>query len=132
MALVYPPTSTAMLASVDPADAGVASGAVNSLREIAGALGIAVLAWVFTASGGAAGASAYVSGLAPALFIGAGVLASGVLAIRRLPVGDTADRAPLMIAADGIAASDPLSQGIMSRHAALGGRLRSRGRSTWG
>jgi hypothetical protein len=101
-----------MLASVDPADAGVASGAVNSLREIAGALGIAVLAWVFTTSGGAAGASAYVSGLAPALFIGAGVLASGVLAIRRLPVGGhTADRAPLVIAADGIAASDPAQSG---------------------
>jgi EmrB/QacA subfamily drug resistance transporter len=85
MALVYPPTSAAMLASVDEADAGVASGAVNSLRELAGAVGIAVLAWVFTTSGGATGASSYVSGLAPALLVGSGVLASGLLAVRRLP-----------------------------------------------
>lgn len=85
MALVYPPTAATMLASVDESETGPASGAVNSLRELAGAVGIATLASVFSASGGAGSASSYVAGLGPALFVGGAVLASGILAVRRLP-----------------------------------------------
>ncbi len=85
MALVYPPTAGSMLASVPEADTGLASGAVNALRELAGAVGIACLATVFAASGGAPAPSSYVTGLVPALVVGGAVLACGLLAVRQLP-----------------------------------------------
>ncbi|RZU54518.1 EmrB/QacA subfamily drug resistance transporter [Krasilnikovia cinnamomea] len=85
MALVYPPAASAALGAVRPHEAGAASGAMNALREAGGAFGIAVLAWVFTANGGGTASGAYVSGLVPALAVGALVLAAGAVAAWWLP-----------------------------------------------
>ena len=46
--------------------AGQASGATNAIRELGGVLGVAVLATVFTGSGGYAPPAAFVNGLVPA------------------------------------------------------------------
>ena len=63
-----------MLGAVRPEEAGQASGATNAIRELGGVLGVAVLAAVFTGAGGFASPQAFVDGLVPALWVGAGVL----------------------------------------------------------
>jgi cytochrome c biogenesis factor len=85
MALVFAPAANAVLGSVRPDQAGQASGATNTVREIGGVLGVAVLATVFTSSGGFVSPQAYVDGLIPAVWVGAAVLAAGALAALLVP-----------------------------------------------
>ena len=79
MALVFAPAANAVLSSVRPSEAGQASGATNTIREIGGVLGVAVLATVFTDAGGYGSPQAYVDGLVPAVWVGSAVLAVGAL-----------------------------------------------------
>ena len=74
-----------MLSSVRPSQAGQASGATNAIRELGGVLGIAVLASVFTAAGSYASPTLFVTGLRPAVVVGAAVLAAGALAALVVP-----------------------------------------------
>jgi MFS family permease len=85
MSLVFAPAANAVLASVRTDEAGQASGATNAIRELGGVLGIAILATVFTSHGGYTSPHAYVSGLTPALWVGAAVLAAGALIAVVLP-----------------------------------------------
>ena len=85
MALVFAPSANAVLASVRTDQAGKASGATNAIRELGGVLGIAVLATVFTSHGGYQSPAAFVSGLTPAMWVGAAVLAIGALIPLVLP-----------------------------------------------
>jgi EmrB/QacA subfamily drug resistance transporter len=93
MALVFAPAANAVLASVKTDETGQASGATNSIRELGGVLGIAVLSTVFTSGGGYGSAHAFVNGLVPALWIGAAVLAIGALVALVLPFSTRADNA---------------------------------------
>jgi EmrB/QacA subfamily drug resistance transporter len=85
MGLVFAPSASAVLASVRTDQAGQASGATNAIRELGGTLGIAVLATVFTSSGSYFSDQAFVNGLVPAIWVGAGVLALGALIAAVLP-----------------------------------------------
>ena len=85
MALVFAPSANALLSSVRPSEAGQASGANNTIREVGGVLGVAVLASVFTDAGGYASPQAYVDGLVPAVWVGAAVLAVGALIALLVP-----------------------------------------------
>jgi EmrB/QacA subfamily drug resistance transporter len=85
MALVFAPSANAVLASVRSDQAGQASGATNTIRELGGVLGIAVLATVFTSHGGYASPQAFVSGLQPAMWVGTAVLAAGAILPVLLP-----------------------------------------------
>jgi hypothetical protein len=85
MALVFAPSATAVLASVRTDQTGQASGATNAIREVGGVLGIAVLASVFSGAGGYGTASTFVSGLTPAVAVGAVVLAAGALTALAIP-----------------------------------------------
>jgi len=85
MALVFAPAANAVLSSVRPDQAGQASGATNTVREIGGVLGVAVLATVFTGAGGFESPQAYVDGLIPAVWVGAAVLAAGALVALLVP-----------------------------------------------
>lgn len=85
MALVFAPASSAVLASVAPAEAGQASGATNAIRELGGVLGIAVLASVFSAHGSYALPSLFAAGLTAALPVGAAVLAAGAVIALLVP-----------------------------------------------
>ena len=85
MALVFAPAANAVLSSVRPDQAGQASGATNTVREIGGVLGVAVLATVFTGPGGFESPQAYVDGLIPAVWVGAAVLAAGALVALLVP-----------------------------------------------
>ncbi len=85
MALVFAPAANAVLASVRADQAGQASGAATAIRELGGVLGIAILATVFTSHGSYASPQAFVNGLVPAMWVGAGVLAAGALVAAVLP-----------------------------------------------
>ena len=85
MALVFAPAANAVLRSVRPEQAGQASGATNAIRELGGVMGIAVLAAVFSASGGYESPQAFVDGILPALTVGAAVLFAGAVAALFVP-----------------------------------------------
>jgi len=92
MALVFAPSANAVLASVRAEQAGQASGANNAIREVGGVLGVAVLATVFTGSGGYSSPQAFVDGLIPAIWVGVAVLGVGALVVLALPF-DTRQKA---------------------------------------
>lgn len=77
MALFYAPIANVLMGSVTPDEQGMASGANNALRELGGALGIAVLTSIFTTYGSLATGHLFAKGLLPALWVGAAVVALG-------------------------------------------------------
>jgi MFS family permease len=85
MALVFAPSANALLSSVRPSETGQASGANNTIREVGGVLGVAVLASVFTHGGGYGSPQDYVDGLIPAVWVGAAVLAVGAVIALLVP-----------------------------------------------
>ncbi|ANS67235.1 transmembrane efflux protein [Streptomyces lincolnensis] len=94
MALFFAPASNLVMSSVVPAEQGIASGANNALREVGGALGIAVMASIFSAQGGYETGQSFVDGLRPALVTGSAVVGvAGVAALlipsrkRSVPTG---------------------------------------------
>ncbi len=85
MGLVFAPAANAVLSSVRDEEAGQASGATNTFREIGGVMGVAVLAGVFSAAGGYGTPQDYVDGLTAALPVGAAVLVLGGIAALFVP-----------------------------------------------
>lgn len=85
MSLYFGPTAQLVMAGVRPQEHGIASGANNALREVGGALGVAVLAAVFSAQGGYQSTRAFRDGLVPALYVGGAAVALGALAAVLIP-----------------------------------------------
>jgi len=85
MTLFFVPLASVVLGTLPKALEGVASGANAAFRELGGVLGIAVLGAVFSSKGGYASAQDYVSGLVPAVAVGAAVVAVGALCALALP-----------------------------------------------
>ncbi|MGW3624231.1 DHA2 family efflux MFS transporter permease subunit [Streptomyces sp. NPDC000880] len=85
MALYFAPAASVVMSSVRPAEQGIASGANNALREVGGALGVAVLGAVFAAQGGYETPDAFTDGTVPALWIGAGAVALAALIALLIP-----------------------------------------------
>ncbi|CAL9528865.1 MFS transporter [Streptomyces sp. enrichment culture] len=90
MALFFAPASALVMASVTAKEQGIASGANNALREVGGALGIAIMSSIFAAQGGYESAQAFVDGLRPAVAVGAGIVALAGLAALVIPSGRAA------------------------------------------
>ncbi len=87
MALVFAPSATAVLVNMRDADHAKASGTNSTVREIGVALGIAILAAVFTGSGGEFTPTGYTDAAVNSVWVGAGVLALAALIATRLPLG---------------------------------------------
>ncbi|MFF1453061.1 MFS transporter [Streptomyces sp. NPDC058274] len=85
MALYFAPAANLVMSSVHPKEQGIASGANNALREVGGALGIAVMGSIFSAQGGYESAQTFVDGLRPALWVGAAVVAVAAIAALIIP-----------------------------------------------
>jgi MFS family permease len=85
MGLFFAPSATAVLAAVRAEQAGQASGATNTIREVGGVFGVAVLASVFSAHGSYASHLAFVSGLVPAVWVGAAVLGAFCVLVAAVP-----------------------------------------------
>jgi len=91
-AVFFAPVASATLSSVAPEEHGQASGAATAIRELAVVLGVAVLGLVFAGHGGYASHQDFVHGFVPAMWLGAGLAAAGVLAAAALPRGKTGPR----------------------------------------
>lgn len=85
MSLFFAPTANLVMASVAPHEQGIASGANNAMREVGGALGVAVLSSVFSAQGGYGTAQTFTDGLVPALYVGAGAVALAAVCAFLIP-----------------------------------------------
>jgi EmrB/QacA subfamily drug resistance transporter len=91
MAMFFAPIASLVLGSVRRDQEGIASGVNNSLRELGGVLGIAVMGAVFSANGGYGPTATrtpgqnYVDGLIPAAYVGAAVLAVATLTMWLVP-----------------------------------------------
>lgn len=104
MGLYFAPASNVLMSTVAPADQGKASGTNNALREVGGALGVAVLASVFAAQGGYQSPQAFTDGTVPALWIGAAAVALAAALALLLPGRPKTPRAPV---ADAVASREP-------------------------
>ena len=85
MGLFFAPIANVVLSAVPREDEGKASGANNTIRELGGVFGVAVLAAIFSANGSYESPADYVAGLVPAVAAGAAVLAAGSLVALALP-----------------------------------------------
>jgi predicted MFS family arabinose efflux permease len=100
MGFSFVPISIAALAGVEAADAGLASGLINTSQQIGGALGIAVLSSVAVAHttdaarAGARPAEALTAGFHAAFWIGAAIAAAGAAASLLLVRRDELERVP--------------------------------------
>jgi hypothetical protein len=64
---------------------GVASGANNSIRELGGVFGVAVLTSIFSAHGSFVSPEAFVDGMTPAFYVGGVLVAIASLIAFALP-----------------------------------------------
>jgi EmrB/QacA subfamily drug resistance transporter len=85
MALFFAPASHLVMSSVRLSEQGIASGANNALREVGGALGIAVMGSIFAAQGGYETGQTFVDGMRPALVTGSAVVALAGIAALLIP-----------------------------------------------
>ena len=105
MALCFVPISIAALAGVKQAEAGIASGLINTSQQIGGAVGIALLSTIAitrTENEIAAGTDvphALTSGFQLAFWVGAGIALVGVVAalvlIRQEEIAGAPEAAPV-------------------------------------
>ncbi len=104
MAFAFIPMSIAALAGVEPHEAGLASGLINTSQQIGGALGVAIAASVaFTHAGtllasGHSQAQAQTSGFALGFWVLAGISAASVLSCLALVRGSELVLEPATVA----------------------------------
>jgi EmrB/QacA subfamily drug resistance transporter len=109
MSLFFAPTANVVLSAVRRDEEGKASGVNNTVREIGGVFGVAVLATVFSAAGSYASPTAFVDGLTAATWVGAGVV--GLAALSALAVPGRTRPARQRESAPEIAEAEPVRVG---------------------
>ena len=105
MALCFVPISIAALAGVKQAEAGIASGLINTSQQVGGAVGIALLSTIAVSrtenevAAGTAAPEALTSGFQLAFWVGAGIALAGVVAalalIRQEEIAVAPEAAPV-------------------------------------
>ncbi len=85
MSLFFAPVANVVLSAVRRDEEGKASGVNNTIREVGGVFGVAVLASIFASVGGYASPSTFTEGLNAALWVGAVVVGLGTIAALGIP-----------------------------------------------
>jgi EmrB/QacA subfamily drug resistance transporter len=85
MSLFFAPVANVVLSSVRRDEEGKASGVNNTIRELGGVFGVAVLASIFASVGGYGSPSTFTDGLDAALWVGAVVVGVGTVAALGIP-----------------------------------------------
>ena len=85
MGMFFAPVANIVLSAVGRRDEGKASGASNAIREVGGVFGVAVLAAIFSRTGGYESAEAFTEGLVAATWVGAAVVAVGAVIALAVP-----------------------------------------------
>ncbi|WP_028059013.1 MFS transporter [Candidatus Solirubrobacter pratensis] len=98
--MTFPTVSNAVMGSVPPGEAGVASGTNSAMRELGGVFGVAVLAAVFAHKGSYGTPQEFADGFTAALWFGVGLSVLGVLAALIGPRRRTLVAAKPALAAD--------------------------------
>jgi MFS family permease len=80
VSMAMPAAQNAVIGSVPRGAIGKASGTFNTLRQLGGTFGIAILAAVFAGTGGYASAQAFSDGFAPAVGVAAGMSLAAAVA----------------------------------------------------
>ena len=83
--MAMPAAQSCVVGAVPPADLGKAAGTFNTLRQLGGTFGIAILAAVFTGAGSYASARAFTAGFVPVAFTAAGLSMAGAVAGAFIP-----------------------------------------------
>ncbi|HZR94524.1 MAG TPA: DHA2 family efflux MFS transporter permease subunit [Gaiellaceae bacterium] len=83
--LFWAPSASIVFSSVGPEQEGVASGANNSIRELGGVFGVAILTTIFSSHGSFVSPEQFVDGLRPALYVGGALVAVASVAAFTLP-----------------------------------------------
>lgn len=84
-ALAIPAVTRAATSTMPPADIGRASGAYSTMRQLGGALGVAIAGAVFATAGGYHSAQDFTSGFTAAMAAASVMAAAGLLAAIALP-----------------------------------------------
>ena len=93
MSLYFAPVANLVLSTVRRKEEGKASGVNNTIREVGGVFGVAVLASVFSAVGGYLSPQSFVDGMTAAVWVGAAAVAlAGVAAVLIPPKEDVVAR----------------------------------------
>ena len=92
--MAMPAAQSCVLGAVPAADLGKAAGTFNTLRQLGGTFGIAVLAAVFTGTGSYASAQAFSRGFVATAFFAAGLSFAGALAGSAIPAHAPASNLP--------------------------------------
>src|SRR5215218_5686464 len=100
MAMFWAPVANVVLGAVSREEEGKASGTQNSIRELGGVFGVAVLASVWSQYGSYSSGQAFVDGMVPAIWIGAAVVAAGAIAAMLVPSRKRAEAEALEPALD--------------------------------
>jgi EmrB/QacA subfamily drug resistance transporter len=85
MGLFYAPLNSVLMSSVPDHQQGIASGANAAARELGAAVGVALLAAIFSGVGGYGSGELFVAGLVPALWAGAAAVAAAAVAMLLVP-----------------------------------------------
>jgi hypothetical protein len=95
LAMVMTPASTDAMNTAPPRLRGEASGVMQTMRQVGGTIGLAVMGTV------AASADTVVSGISAAYYVGAGAIAAGAVAglllLRRVSAADDSTAPPLEV-----------------------------------
>lgn len=99
--MALPAVTKAVVGGVAMNDIGKASGAFSTMRQLAGAFGVAILVAVFAAVGSYRSAQAFSDGFGPAIGVAAGLALAGAVAAwllpRRARAGERGPAAPASV-----------------------------------
>jgi EmrB/QacA subfamily drug resistance transporter len=85
VSMAYPAVQKVVVGAVAPRDIGKASGSYNTMRQLGGVFGVAILVAIFSGAGGFGSPQAFSDGFAPAMAIAALMSFGGTLTGMLLP-----------------------------------------------